>query len=37
MARILVETANWVDPSLIKTKRFYPNNPSQPNPLRGST
>ena len=36
MARILVGTASWADPSLVKTKRFYPNKVSLPKTLRGS-
>lgn len=33
MARILVGTASWADPSLLKKKRFYPKNASKPEPM----
>lgn len=33
MTRILVGTASWADPSLIKTKRFYPKDASKPEPM----
>ncbi|ALN89309.1 hypothetical protein LG3211_0319 [Lysobacter gummosus] len=29
-------TVSWADPGLIKTKRFYPKDVSQPKPIRGS-
>jgi hypothetical protein len=36
MTRILLGTAYCPDPSLVKTKRFYPNDSSQSKSLRGS-
>lgn len=33
MGEILVGTASWADPSLIKTKRFYPKDASKPEPM----
>ena len=33
MTKILVGTASWADPSLIRTKRFYPKDASKPEPM----
>lgn len=33
MRRVLVGAASWADPSLIKTKRFYPKDASKPEPM----